>query len=340
MNESVSTSRFGYTERPQAGRKIFIFTVILGCFVGLGPWLLRLFMGADWCNQQWQEASHTSALLLINMVHVAGGMTIVWWHSITVKGFKRALVSFICVMSVAYFAEYAGTHWGWVFGPYHYTDKIHFHIFGVPLIVAPAWEILLYPSFYLGLYLLPSEFLGKPKSLIQTLVIGTLVAATGALILTLTDLLTDPIWIGHGLWLFHVNGPYVPYLHGGEPGSNFVGWFITGFVIMVIYQLVVFTTPRTRHTRSKYLDVYIPLTMYAFTFAYDFAAMIFFAKYMEIAMIGAFGFGGILLILCTKFYFEKQGFQANLMAQRIIQESQASLAGAETVTNTNASPPA
>ena len=140
----------------------------------------------------------------------------------------------------------------------------------------------------------------------------------------------DPIWVSHGLWVFHINGVYSP-AGGGEPISNFVGWFITGFVIMTIYQLVVFTTPKERHVRSRYLDIYFPLTMYAFTFLYALGTYLFFVKYYDVAMIGVFSMGGILLMACVKLYLEKQGSQTNPMAQRIVEDAKASLPASETI---------
>jgi len=310
--------RYGYTEVAKAGRSIFIAAIIIGVLVGASPWLIRLIMGAEFCDKEWAAGvSSNSPVMLLYTLQVVGGMAIVWWHSVTVKGWNRAIASFAGVMSIAYFAEVAGVHWGWVFGPYHYTAAIPLHIFGVPLIVAPSWEILLYPSFYLALYLLPTEFMGKARSRTQTLINCALIAAVGAVILTLTDLLTDPFWVGYGAWIWHVNGPYVSYLNGGEPISNFVGWFITGFVIMLVYQLVLFTTPQKRHVRSRYLDIYIPLAMYAWQFVFDMGIVIFFPKFYDVAMIGAFGMGGILLMVCTKLYFEMQGAQSNPVGESI-----------------------
>jgi len=77
---------------------------------------------------------------------------------------------------------------------------IPFHILGVPAIVAQAWEIILYPAFYLSLYLMPSELMGKSTSIKSKILTTVLIAAVGAFIGTCNDLLRDPIWVEYGGW--------------------------------------------------------------------------------------------------------------------------------------------
>ena len=315
MNSAFDSQRYGYTEKPDAGRNIVIATIMLGIIVGTGPWLLSLVLGSDRCHREWSTGgSAMNALMLLNMLQVGAGIAIVWWHSITVTGLKRAVISFVGVVTVAYLAEFGGTHWGWVFGPYHYTDKLPLHIFGVPLIICPAWTIILYPSFYMALYILPCQSLYKKKSLPQTLISGALIAAVGSVILTVSDLITDPMAISGGLWVYHLSGDYSAV---AEPVSNFIGWFLTGVAVMGIYQLVVFTTPPERHTRSVYLDVYFPIIFYGFTFITDLGGVVHFGQYPDVAMLGSFSMGGIMLIAFAKLYLERLGGQPNLIGKGI-----------------------
>ena len=322
MKQLTSKSFSGFTEKPEAGKNIFYTALVVCVVVTIAPWLVRIIGGAEYCKEVWaSKMSPVSPIMLINDIEVLGGMALVMWHSITVKGVKRALISFCCVFFVAWFNEFLGTNYGLVFGPYHYTDAIPFHILGVPAIVAPAWEIILYPAFYLSLYLMPSELMEKSRSWWPKIISTLLIAAVGAFITTCNDMLRDPIWVEYGGWVWHTNGPYAAYIDGGEPITNYTGWLWVAFEIQLVYHLVIKSTPAERHIRSKYLDIYVPLTMYAAGFTYGMAIELIFQQHMDIALIGAMTFGGILLLSGTKLYLEKQGARPNAIGESIAEKT-------------------
>ncbi len=53
----------------------------------------------------------------------------------------------------------------------------------------------------------------------------------GAAALTAWDLFLDPQMVGEGYWTWRRTGAY-----RGIPSTNFVGWFVTGVVVMLILE--------------------------------------------------------------------------------------------------------
>jgi len=302
----------GFTVKPEAGRKIFVVALVCFLVVTILPWCIRFIGGADYCARIWDaKMSPASPIALINDIEVLGGMALVMWHSITVKGTKRALIAFFSVFFIAWFNEFLGTNYGLVFGPYHYTAAIPYHILGVPAIVAPAWEIILYPAFYLSLYLMPSEVTDKVKSVGQKILTTLMISAVGAFIVTCNDMLRDPLWVQYGGWVWHTTGPYVSYLDTGEPISNFTGWLLVAFEIQITYHLILNSTPVERHIRSKYLDIYTPLLIYASGLTFGMAIELIFQRHADVALIGIMTIGMVVLMVITKLYLEKQMSRPN-----------------------------
>jgi len=316
----------GYSKKEEAGKKILYLAIFVSVVLILIPLLMYLIGGEEYVQWAWAQGTSPSGPIQMYIVfQVVGYMAVVMWHSITTKGVKRALLAFVCVAFVGWLNEFLGTHFGLVFGPYHYTNAMTLHLFGVPALIPPAWEMFLYPSFYLALYLLPTEFMGKSTTLKKKIITILFIALVGAFFVTCIDMIVDPIDVGLNMWVWHVNGPYLSWLDGGEPISNFAGWFLTAFEVMIVYQLILGSTPGKRHIRSKYLDVYIPFVCYAGNFIFYIVEELVFQRHFDVALIGTMSFGGVVLIILTKLYLDHNGYKPNAIATDISDEAVAKL---------------
>ena len=77
-------------------------------------------------------------------------------HSSQRLGWGRALLLLGLTFAVSLFFESVGVATGWIYGPYHYTDKLGYKFLGlVPLIIPVAWFMLSYPSFIIANRLIP-----------------------------------------------------------------------------------------------------------------------------------------------------------------------------------------
>jgi bisanhydrobacterioruberin hydratase len=123
---------------------------------------------------------------------------------------------FLAVASVgALGAEIIGVSTGKIFGTYQYTQALGFRVLDVPIVIAMAWCI----------------FLGYVWNGASHLRVGVLTkAGIGALWMTCLDLVVDPLAAGPlAYWRWTEGGWYQ-----GIPISNFMGWFVVSFVLLLI----------------------------------------------------------------------------------------------------------
>lgn len=306
---------YGYTlDNPDRGKRVFYLALLGALGIPFMMFALRLMYGPEQM-QIWWESAKTAPLaqpqVLAGMWITMGGVGIVIWHSCVVKGWQRTIACIGVGFLIAWFYEYLGTntHHGGVFGPYHYNDTILLgHFLGVPWVVALGWESFAYPAFYLVLYLMPSEKFGAELSQWNRFLHILAVSTLGGLFCVALDFIVDPISVEAGNFTWHNNGGIYPWLDGsGEPITNFIGWWVCGFTMMVAWYYILQMTPSKRHVRSKYLDIYIPFAMYLSWFTSYMSQELLMQQRDDVVMFGMFGPGGLILLLLVKIYMEQQG---------------------------------
>ncbi len=310
---------YGYTmEQAERGRRVFFLSLIGALGIPLLLFGLRLAYGPEQMQLWWASAKlnpQTQPQIFTNVWMTFVGVGIVIWHSSVVKGWARTVACIGVGFFIAWFYEYLGTNFdtGGIFGPYHYSDTLlQGHFLGVPWVVAMGWESFAYPAFYMVLYLLPSEQMGAETSWMKRLINISLISTLGGLFCVVLDFIVDPISVEAGNFTWHVNGGIYPWLEGsGEPITNFLGWWICGFTMMVAWVFILQTTPSKRHVRSKYLDIYIPLALYATWFTNYMSQEMLMQQRDDVITFGLFGPGGVILIVLIKVLLERQGYQPN-----------------------------
>jgi bisanhydrobacterioruberin hydratase len=112
-------------------------------------------------------------------------------------------------------AEVIGVHTGLIFSGYVYTDALGPRLWGVPLVMASAWMVLVaYVREMLASRRLPGWF-------------GII---CGAMWMTAIDLVIDPLAAGPlAYWRWSESGLYY-----GIPARNFCGWFAISLVILAL----------------------------------------------------------------------------------------------------------
>lgn len=129
--------------------------------------------------------------------------------SALILGSKRSLLFFISAAIIGSFFELLSIHTGIPFGKYVYTDELGTEIGGIPVFIPLLWASLGFFSYRAGGYFL-MPFL-----------------------MVALDLSFDPRYSGH-LWIWISKTQYY-----GDPWTNFLGWFITSLVIIIVYQFMV-----------------------------------------------------------------------------------------------------
>lgn len=147
-------------------------------------------------------------------------------HGYERLGWARTLLLLALTFSISLLFESVGVGTGVVYGGYHYTERLGPMFLGlVPYVVPLAWFMMIYPSLVIATRVVPSR--GKRLTWVA------LAAAVGALVMTAWDLVLDPIMTWFGYWQWEVEGAYY-----GVPLQNYLGWWLTAFIIFFTFLLL------------------------------------------------------------------------------------------------------
>lgn len=116
-----------------------------------------------------------------------------------------------CVALLGFAFEAVGVRFGVPFGRYVYTEALRPQLLGVPVVMGPAWMVLV-------------AFASDVAKRLRLQ--GWMATVCAALLTTATDLVIDPLAANRlGYWRWEEAGSYY-----GVPFVNFVGWFLTALV--------------------------------------------------------------------------------------------------------------
>ena len=159
-------------------------------------------------------------------------------------GYGLRQVGMMVVVSavLTYSVELLGSKTGFPFGPYHYTDALKPHLFGVPILIPLAWLMML-PASWGVASLIAGE---KPSKWVY--------AGLSGLVFTAWDLYLDPQMVLKGLWVWHEPSGYF-----GIPWSNYLGWWATASLLTLILlelRLLPINAPDHSYARRPLLVIY------------------------------------------------------------------------------------
>jgi uncharacterized membrane protein len=108
---------------------------------------------------------------------------------------------------VGFMVEVLGIHTGFPFGSYDYLTTLGFKLWGVPIVLAINWVLLIYCTADLALRVVEK---------------GTWPLVLGALLMVGLDFLIEPVAIKYDYWI---------WLDGSIPVQNYVAWFVISFIL-------------------------------------------------------------------------------------------------------------
>ncbi len=166
-------------------------------------------------------------------------------------GLIRALLFAALGYLLAWLSEYSSIHTGIPFGLYHYIETTkgeELWVMGVPFMDSMSFVFLAYAGYSMALMVIsPILYSRGTIYLLETKKVrwswgGTIL---GALFFVYLDIIIDPVALQGGRWFL---GQIYYYPHGGVyfgvPISNFIGWFVVGFLLI-----------RTLQGIDRFLDV-------------------------------------------------------------------------------------
>jgi putative membrane protein len=136
-------------------------------------------------------------------------------------GVRRAALAAAAVGGGTVLVEAVGTTTGIPFGRYRYSGRLRPTVLGVPVVVPAAWWAMAVPAREAA-----NAALGRRSGPAARIGLGALALASW-------DLFLDPQMTGEDFWRWSIRGRY-----RGIPLSNFVGWLITGAVVMAALEVL------------------------------------------------------------------------------------------------------
>lgn len=175
------------------------------------------------------------------------------------------------VLLLAWLAEYAGSHTGFPFGRYSYTEALQPQLGGVPLLVPLAWLMMLPPAWALADLITRGSPPARPAA------VRLRRAFVAALAFTAWDLFLDPQMAAWGFWVWETPGVYF-----GIPLTNYLGWLLVSFLVAWLL------APAGLPLRPL-------LVIYAITWFLQWFGQAFFWGLPGPALCGFLGMGAVLL---------------------------------------------
>jgi uncharacterized membrane protein len=206
----TSAARFSarwFLTRPPDERRAWVFT---------SAWLISM-MALPISLWMMGDAVFPTGITLAALVQAG----VVFLMLVQQWGWNSAVRAFALTAVLSWAAEWIGSHTGLLFGAYRYTSLLQPQIVGVPLLIPIAWFMLLPPSWVIAQHILGHR--------VQRWRRQVAVAVLSAAALTAWDLYLDPQMVARGFWVWAQPGGYF-----GIPWSNYVGWFVTAFLITLI----------------------------------------------------------------------------------------------------------
>jgi uncharacterized membrane protein len=143
-------------------------------------------------------------------------------------GWPTMLTFFAIAFVVSWCLESLSIATGFPFGHYHYTERLGPKLGTVPLLIMPAYFAMCYVSWNLA-HIVLNKFDHRADALQRFAV-----PVIAAFIMVMWDLSMDPSRATMSqAWIWHDGGSYF-----GVPFANFMGWFLTVYLIFQILALV------------------------------------------------------------------------------------------------------
>jgi uncharacterized membrane protein len=181
----------------------------------------------------------SSLMAFIPAISIIVPTVFAFMHGSRRLGWPTMLIFFAIAFVVSWCMESLSIATGFPFGHYHYTGKLGPKLGTVPLLIMPAYFAMCYVSWNLA-HIVLDKFDHRADALQRFAV-----PVIAAFIMVMWDLSMDPSRATMSqAWIWHDGGSYF-----GVPFVNFMGWFLTVYLIFQILALVL-GKQQTRRDRA------------------------------------------------------------------------------------------
>jgi uncharacterized membrane protein len=160
-------------------------------------------------------------------------------------GMKRAILFMITGYLIAWLSEYFSINNGIPYGYYYYIEQTRdteIWVLGVPFMDSLSYVFLAYAGYSVALMVIsPHLFSRGMLYLLETREIRNSLYARilGTLFFVYLDIIIDPVALRGSKWfLGQIYGYPERGVYFGIPLSNFMGWFVVGFIMIFALQKI------------------------------------------------------------------------------------------------------
>lgn len=180
-----------------------------------------------------------SEIPLLTIVSTLLAFTFTILHAGQNLGWQHASLFIVLTILVGLTFESVGVATGLIYGPYHYTAKLGpLFLDLVPYTIPIAWAMMLYPSYVIASRIIPVSRHNWSWT--------AGFAFIGAFVMTAWDLVMDPLMVAANHWVWEIDGAYF-----GIPLQNFIGWFLTALVILILFLFITRMNPQTSRGKES-----------------------------------------------------------------------------------------
>jgi uncharacterized membrane protein len=213
INKNHANSRTGLIAGIKQNLVLVILTVLYWTLALLDPW--DLFGDAS-------EAAY--------YIQGTAWLAFVLIHGSKRYGWDNLFIFFGITFLISWSIESVSIALGAPFGAFHYTDLLGARIGAVPMAVMPAYFVAGYLAWTMGTIFLGTLGTGMERRNLF------LVPFIASFIMVMWDFCLDPIKSTiEGAWVWEEGGAYF-----GVPISNFIGWYLTIFLIYQLFALYLY----------------------------------------------------------------------------------------------------
>tara|TARA_B100000586_G_C20097277_1_gene423114 strand:+ start:138 stop:890 length:753 start_codon:yes stop_codon:yes gene_type:complete len=173
------------------------------------------------------------------VVQVCLGFSFFIYHSIIFFGINNTVLFFFSSIIISLLLEIIGTNKGLIFGKYSYEPSLcpGPMIRNVPILIAISWTGLIYMALACAMMILDG-------AVVSSINISHIFLS--AFLVTILDMVLDPIAVDEGRWSWDTPGKYY-----GVPIKNFIGWFFNCSLILILFSMIssphVITNPYVKY---------------------------------------------------------------------------------------------
>lgn len=180
-------------------------------------------------------------------------------HGVKRYGWDTMLIWGGITFFISWSIETLSIAMGGPYGSYYYTDLLGVKAGAVPLAIMPAYFVTGYLAWTMGTIFLGNLGTGMERRNLF------LVPFVASFVMVMWDLCLDPIKSTiEGAWIWEDGGAYL-----GVPISNYLGWFLTAFLIFQVFALYLYRYGRNESfEQSKVYWVLAPIMYLGLAFEY------------------------------------------------------------------------